>query len=654
MNEKRIYCVSPNDLLFGYYLQHLEERLNDFDVNIFVKDINDVMELHHIKKYIDNGNHLLKWSKDDIEDYESIVKPFPGIIVKFLRDIPHDKLLEKYQKLEWNYESTFWEIVANYNQLDLIDEVFLNNVLSKPHKLRLLLQQKRLVDKFKVFFHEQLMHNPNAANILLDKYARTGMELGNDKEYYLPSSLTIEDKEQIIVDFLNQEEPNLNYVIVALHVKDNPEQLVLSPKTRLLAEDVEKRLNDAIVGNATIVNFSYGVEFDPKDGILPTRIEEREYGLMHIHSTRYVDKLNDVGKILVFGNLFGLLGEGCLITLVNKDYETDGLELAFMDRGKDAYFMNKACEFRNNLALMTTNLYGAILPSMNKRLEILIKSFYEKHFKVDFFYPSLTLTIPSADSDWMAKCRTIMPELDAVAKQYSLFVEEGDIDPRLYALGKPMLVTDVKSMFTNKYVELKGKPLEIIKPMVLLYRTAEVLHVIDGYDTTYIHNFVDLISEKDIPYAVYKDDYRKESIDFLIDQGYIHINDKNLLKPLNISAINVLGNLWRDHVVSYWHSSKEERAVIEEWLSKDFLKTDDHLLCESERNLYSYYLNNNKYTNGPAIRNMYAHGALPMGDDIQVHAKNYYTLLTLLVLLLLKIEDEFRIALQILSENPLV
>ena len=106
-------------------------------------------------------------------------------------------------------------------------------------------------------------------------------------------------------------------------------------------------------------------------------------------------------------------------------------------------------------------------------------------------------------------------------------------------------------------------------------------------------------------------------------------------------------------MVSYWHCKKEERAVIEEWLSNGYLKTDDHLLCESERNLFSYYLNNNKYTNGPAIRNMYAHGAIPMGDDVQVHAKNYYILLTLLVLLLLKIEDEFRIGLQIIMETPI-
>ena len=89
--------------------------------------------------------------------------------------------------------------------------------------------------------------------------------------------------------------------------------------------------------------------------------------------------------------------------------------------------------------------------------------------------------------------------------------------------------------------------------------------------------------------------------------------------------------------------------MLDKWKEEDLLEIDDHLLCKSERNLFSYYLNNNKYTNGPAIRNQYAHGTIPVGDDVQVHAKNYYLLLMLLILLLLKIEDELRIGFRILE-----
>ena len=230
-----------------------------------------------------------------------------------------------------------------------------------------------------------------------------------------------------------------------------------------------------------------------------------------------------------------------------------------------------------------------------------------------------------------------------------MFVEEGDINPRLFSLGKPLLPTDAKSLFENKYYVIKRNSLEILEPMMLLFRTAEVLHVVDGFDTTRIHNFYDFITSCEVPYSVYKKDYHKNKINKLIAEGYVRIDEQGVLKPNNQSAIEILGCLWRNRVVSYWHHSKPVRELLDKWKEDDLLEIDDHLLCESERNLFSYYLNNNKYTNGPAIRNQYAHGVIPVGDDVQVHAKNYFILLMLLILLLLKIEDEFRIGFRILD-----
>ena len=327
--------------------------------------------------------------------------------------------------------------------------------------------------------------------------------------------------------------------------------------------------------------------------------------------------------IHVFGYLFNLIGEDCLIDLVNKDSETSSLEWAFMGHGKDAYFMNQSCQIRNNLALANINLYSIMLPTIGKRLESLVKNFYEKHFKEDYGYPTLQLTLPAEDVDWVAKCRTIMPELDSVSKQYNLFVEEGDIEPRLFSFEKPLLITETKSLFCNKYYVIKGHSKEILEPMRLLFQTAKILHVVEEVDTTRIHNCYDFITSCEVPSSVYKD-YRK-------------------------NMIEILGCLWRNRIVSYWHHDKSVREMLDKWKDEDLLEIDDHLFCESERNLFSYYLNNEKYTNGPAIRNQYAHGAIPVGDNVQIHTKNYYIFLMLLILFLLKIEDELRIGSKIVE-----
>lgn len=654
MERHRVQYYSQHDLSIGWNLQQIEGLLMNFEASKFVKDINDVLELYHIKKYIDRNNYLSTWTEDYINSLKSMVKSFSKIIVKYLRAIPKDALYGYYKSIDWSYTESFWEVVANYNLLDLLDEPFLDKVLAENGNFRLILQQKQIVNEFAKYLKIKMMSNSLSAHILLDQYARSNLN-DNAGTYFFPSSLTSADKEQIIVDFLNQGEPNLNYVRLVMQVKDNANEIILTPKTRLLAQDVEKQLNEKFFDKENVIHFAYGVEYDRSDNIPPTRIEQRENGFMQVHSWKYIEGLNETDKILVFENLFGLLGEDRLIGLVNKDSETYGLEWAFMDHGKDAYFMNQSCQISNNLALANTSLYSRMLSTMGQRLESLVKNFYEKHFKNDYGYPTLQLTLPAEDADWVAKCRTIMPELDSVSKQYNLYVEEGDIDPRLFSYGKPLLITDVKSLFKNKYYVIKGSPLEILEPMRLLFRTAEILHVVEGFDTTRIHCFYDFITCCEVPYSVYKKNYHKDMIDKLIVRGYIKIDEQGVLKPNNESAIEILGCLWRNRVVSYWHHNKPVRELLDKWKDEDLLEIDDHLLCESERNLFSYYLNNNKYTNGPAIRNQYAHGAIPVGDDAQVHAKNYYLLLMLLILLLLKIEDELRIGFRILEnmgENP--
>lgn len=86
-----------------------------------------------------------------------------------------------------------------------------------------------------------------------------------------------------------------------------------------------------------------------------------------------------------------------------------------------------------------TRIYAEVLKSMGLRLEDLLKSFYEKHFNEAFGYKGFPLTMPSEDVDWIAKCRTILPEFDSIAKQYNLYVEYDEINPQILRLSVNVL-----------------------------------------------------------------------------------------------------------------------------------------------------------------------------------------------------------------------
>lgn len=108
--------------------------------------------------------------------------------------------------------------------------------------------------------------------------------------------------------------------------------------------------------------------------------------------------------------------------------------------------------------------------------------------------------------------------------------------------------------------------------------------------------------------------------------------------------LNVLKSLWEYKVCSYWHYNEDERAVLDNMYSKGWLIKDDHLLNRPERNYFSYYLDNSNFTNGFAYRNHYMHGSISSVNDEQKHTIAYMIFLRMLAILLLKIDDDLRLA----------
>ena len=53
--SERITYFSNNDLSLWYYLPRVESILRNFENNVILSDINEVIELYHTTLFIDNG-----------------------------------------------------------------------------------------------------------------------------------------------------------------------------------------------------------------------------------------------------------------------------------------------------------------------------------------------------------------------------------------------------------------------------------------------------------------------------------------------------------------------------------------------------------------------------------------------------------------------
>ena len=647
--QDRVCYLSKDDLSVGHYLEMAEKRIQEVAEGDVPTDLEGVIELWHIKRMIDDECRFQEWTDEKFNTLKQATSGYNNIIAKFFNALDPKKLKSEFELLEWTYKKTVWQIIDAYKLYKLIEPETLREILVENiNYLRVVLECQGIVEKFKGIIHEILLNNVNSAHIILDKYVAK-RDLHREVGIHLPSNLTIENKEQILINYLQSDDPNVNYVRLITQIKDDKNNIKLSPKTRLLAERLEKKLNDEMLNDPRTVTtrLSLGVQFIDEEGRPQIELCIDEKGnptyIYSIPCIRNQYNMHRVGNCI---SLFGWMNQHFLLNLINKQTEVDTMESLLIDMGRDSYPTHISFNKKNNLAIYQMFGYNKVLTQkLNSSIEIELKSFYEEHFRAQYGYCGLAISIPLNDDPALNKCRVLCPELDAVVKQYNTFVEEGEIDKDLIRLSKPLKVEEGKSLLINKYYEIAEGNNEIRSVLWnLLGSGNSLLSHVEPFKNKHYHSLAELLEkEKDVQYSNYAN-FQKPHLDFLIKQNIIGVNSDGYIYIVSQSQLNVLRSLWEYGVCSYWHYNDKEQQVLDDMYAKGWLVKDDHLLSKPERDYFSYYLDNSRFTNGKAYRNHYMHGSTPPVDDEKEHQVAYATFLRLLAILLLKIEDDLWLA----------
>ena len=645
--QERVCYYSKYDLSLGPNLEMAERRIKKVSEGDVPSDLEGIIELWHIKRLMENDCILLRWTDAEFEQMKSLTCSYNGLIAKFFQEgLYPETIKDEFDSLTWHYKETFWEVIDSYKRYELIShETFREIITDEGNRLRDVLAFKGIVEHYKTIIREVLIQN-NSASILLDKYV--AKRDSTEGEVYLPSNLTIADKEQIIINYLQSDNPNLNYVRLIAQVKDERNKIVLSRRTRLLAEQLEQKLNDELMNDPRTVktHWLFGVQFVDDTTVKPVDVSIDEQGTeTHSYSIPFIKSCDNVSRVINCISLFGWMNSHSLIKLINKRSEIGELESLFMDCGRDAYTTSVKFRNKNGLAFQQLFAYNVVLKELGSSFENELKQYYEIHLRKEYGYSGMPINFPLEEDSTLNKCRVLCPELDAIVKQYDIFVEEDEINKDLLRLSKPLKVEEGKSLLTNKYCEIAEDNGDISGILRLLFGSGNsLLHFVAPFKNKHYHSLIELLeNEKNVLYSYYKG-YQKPSLDTLVQQGIISIDANGCIYIENQTKIDVLRSLWEYGACSYWHYNEEGRQILDEMLNKGWLITNDHLLSKPEQDYFSYYLDNMKFTNGKAYRNNYAHGSTPPVDDEEAHVDAYYTFLKLLVLLLLKIEDDLWLA----------
>ena len=321
-------------------------------------DVNDVIELYNIWLFVDNDVYMKSWTEETLQ---IIRKDFKIEVIRYFNDLGKAPWVDIYKQIEIGYRKYFWEIIDKFNiegfiSLENLREAFSEN----DSELIELLHQSRLVHNHQQTVATLLKENKHTAEWLLQEFVEED-KLHNHEHLYFPKTLTLEDREAIISEYLDSEDPNLNYVRLVLLAKKDA-NLRLSDGLRLKATKLERKLNDEVLTSGSTVHFKYQVSIsDEKDKPLKWIDRDEEDNPILCYSRQKMVACSDEELLHYIRYVFDFLTPNGLIPFIAKISEADVMERLMGLTGKYAYPVNMAFRYYEAVSMLQIEAMQKVL-----------------------------------------------------------------------------------------------------------------------------------------------------------------------------------------------------------------------------------------------------------------------------------------------------
>ncbi|RHH73279.1 hypothetical protein [Collinsella sp. AM17-1] len=598
-----------------------------------IETINDAIEIGEIKEVIG----CVPEAFDDMSlEINHILKRLYGKASSFAHSaLTNNALLDVYESVEWQYIDRFWNLASSTKAYEKINSDELEELLSR-HSLCIsnVMSHYGLVQKFDQHIRAVLSKNIDAAvSIIVGNF---GAEVRSKEMIYLPPSLTGSDIDEIVLRYLSETNPNLNYVQVLMNwpsaaAKDYSPSIEVRIKAKRRYEELSKQLFDETG------SIEYGIEASIsgnqiacKDSYVDGNTLKTFFGEEWL--SRYLDHPTIMNNCAY---VFDYLDERGLLTCPAHEHDESTLMKTFGMRAKDEYDNNIFFKMRQDLLLEETALYAKLLERNGRRLEDAIEWTYNVYFAKELGIGGFSISLPATGCSWLDKCKAMGPELERALKAYSLYSKMHVIDPDYFRFENFKLFSEFKSFYANKYVIRGDRYDEAAKPLFwdqsLLAFASRIKSPED--------NLWDLLHKHVVHVDDYDGDYRS-AIESLINKGFLAESDKDG-RLLPSKKAHYLKKIWDSSAYPLWRCSKATIDGAHELVKQGYLKYSDALFSPDEASYLNYMFNNAIHSNALALRNSYDHGNSPVDDpNSSQFARDYYLFLTLLIEITLKISEE--------------
>lgn len=637
-NRTRIISYDRNDLAVGAYIDRCLHILKQGS-HIQIATINDAIEAHQLKLTFETVPEFFKEAEDI--DIASAVSSHFANACKYTREkLKSSGILDIYEEVEMQYAAQFWGLVHACGAERLISGEEIEELLSRHVEcLASILENDKLVKLFDAEIRKSLVDNPYySAELLIREYAT---ESRSQNAIYLPKCLSQGDFDSIMAGYLDDQRANPNYMEVLFNWPSGATKCRFSPSpdVKVRAKRAHDEAMDAIFRQGTGLKYGAGVRIDPEQ-IACKGVKAEGLTLTYSFSETWLAKYTDNASIMNNCRyLLDVVDRSGLMSAPAHSHEESGLLATLGSHVLGEYRMNTISSMRESLANVEVIAYANFLESRGSRLEDALEWTYNDYFEEEYSISGFTLALPTRGTSWLDKCKSIGPEIERAVKSYSIYLRIGKIDGDYFPYESFKTFGTLNALSEKKYA-VDGAC--FYKWGFYLFSDQCMLTYRRGHRDR-ARCFFDLISNAMVTFDDY-DAVKAEMLQQLVDRQLVSAcEETGALSPTPRSIC--LKAVWDNGAIALGGCGDGDLALIDGLVSDEMLSYCGKLFTPDEAAYLDYMFNDASFPNSQGLRNRYDHAHSPIADPDAANIRSdYYRMLTLLVAITLKINDELSAA----------
>lgn len=637
-NHARIVSYDRSDWAVGFFIDRCLYILKEGPHNQ-IATINDAIEAHQLKLTFETVPELFEKAED--VDVASVVSALFANACKYTREtLTSSGILDIYEEVEMQYATQFWNLLHACGAETLISGEEIDELLSRHVEcLASILENDKLVKLFDTELGKSLIDNPYySAELIIREYAT---ESRSQNVIFLPKCLSQGDFDSIMTGYLDDQRANPNCMEALFNWPSGTTTCRFSPSpdVKVRAKRAHDEAMDELFQQGTGLEYGAGVQIDPEQ-IACKGVKVEGLNLTYSFSETWLAKYTDNASIMNNCRyLLDIVDRSGLMAAPAHSHEESGLLATFGSHVLGEYRMNTLSNMRESLANVEIVAYAHFLESRGTRLEDALEWTYNVYFAEEYSINGFSLALPSSGASWLDKCKSIGPEIERAVKSYSIYSRIGKIDGDYFPYESFKSFGTLNALSKKKYA-IGGTCFE--KWGFCLFSDQCLLAYRKGHDD-HARSFFDLISNAVVTIDDYDAAYA-DTLRQLVDRQFVSIcEETGALSPTRRSIY--LKTVWDNGAIALAGCQDGDLALIDGLVTDEMLSYCGKLFAPDEAAYLDYMFNDASFPNSQGLRNRYDHAHSPIADPNAASIRlDYYRMLTLLVAITLKINDELTAA----------